>query len=408
VRGWRRRTEPAVTAVLSRLPNRPANEIDLGALLADDPVAQADLAAAVHYTPSHWLIEAELTEVDARRRAFDPTHGVARDGEPYDRAFESHLVGLCFSGGGIRSATFNLGILQGLAELDLLRRFDYLSSVSGGGYIHQWLAAWIRHVPRDKPDESDAVAGVRAVGVVTRALRPAVGTSGTVDPPQIHWLRRYSNYLTPMRGVFTADTWVGVATWFRNTVLNQVALVSAMFFLLLLPQLLALTPTTPRLPALMSAPPVLIAIVAVVPFALVIAATAFVARSLAKTPAAGRSLDEGDVQRGIVIPMLLWSVLLTMVQRLLAIAAPIIVVPVLAFASLVAAVVAFGGGAIGSYIAMHHGDWDRWHAARRGGRSGFLVLRLVRSVVGVIVVTARPESSRSSSWRPTGRRPLPG
>ena len=43
--------------------------------------------------------------------------------------------GLGFSGGGIRSATFNLGILQGLAEHDLLRRVDYLSTVSGGGYI---------------------------------------------------------------------------------------------------------------------------------------------------------------------------------------------------------------------------------------------------------------------------------
>lgn len=43
------------------------------------------------------------------------------------------LAALCFSGGGIRSATFNLGVLQGLARLGLLRRFDYLSSVSGGG-----------------------------------------------------------------------------------------------------------------------------------------------------------------------------------------------------------------------------------------------------------------------------------
>ena len=54
------------------------------------------------------------------------------------------LRGLCLSGGGIRSATFNLGILQGLAKKQLLRRFDYCSSVSGGGYIHQWFAAWVK------------------------------------------------------------------------------------------------------------------------------------------------------------------------------------------------------------------------------------------------------------------------
>ena len=40
---------------------------------------------------------------------------------------------LCFSGGGIRSATFGLGVLQGIAARKLLGQFDYLSTVSGGG-----------------------------------------------------------------------------------------------------------------------------------------------------------------------------------------------------------------------------------------------------------------------------------
>lgn len=43
--------------------------------------------------------------------------------------------GLALSGGGIRSATFNFGLLRGLAKNAVLRRFDYLSTVSGGGYI---------------------------------------------------------------------------------------------------------------------------------------------------------------------------------------------------------------------------------------------------------------------------------
>ncbi len=50
---------------------------------------------------------------------------------------------LCFSGGGIRSATYCLGVLQGLAKFGLLDKFDYLSTVSGGGYIGSWLSAWI-------------------------------------------------------------------------------------------------------------------------------------------------------------------------------------------------------------------------------------------------------------------------
>src|SRR3954454_12098922 len=53
------------------------------------------------------------------------------------------LMGLALSGGVIRSATFNLGVLQALAELELLEEFDYLSTVSGGGYIGSWLSAWV-------------------------------------------------------------------------------------------------------------------------------------------------------------------------------------------------------------------------------------------------------------------------
>jgi len=50
----------------------------------------------------------------------------------------SSAAALCFSGGGIRSATIGLGILQALAKHRLLEKFTYLSSVSGGGYIAGW------------------------------------------------------------------------------------------------------------------------------------------------------------------------------------------------------------------------------------------------------------------------------
>ena len=51
------------------------------------------------------------------------------------------LVGLAFSGGGIRSATFGLGVLQALNALGVFRHVDYVSTVSGGGYIGGWLQA---------------------------------------------------------------------------------------------------------------------------------------------------------------------------------------------------------------------------------------------------------------------------
>src|SRR4051794_20258635 len=54
----------------------------------------------------------------------------------------SAVSALCRSGGGIRSATFGLGVIQALADRGVLSDFDYVSSVSGGGYIGAWLSAW--------------------------------------------------------------------------------------------------------------------------------------------------------------------------------------------------------------------------------------------------------------------------
>jgi hypothetical protein len=45
------------------------------------------------------------------------------------------LIGLALSGGGIRSATINLGLLQALARAHILEKVAYLLTVSGAGYI---------------------------------------------------------------------------------------------------------------------------------------------------------------------------------------------------------------------------------------------------------------------------------
>ena len=63
------------------------------------------------------------------------------DRRPAGSNVDQDLVGLAFSGGGIRSATFGLGVLESLKERNLLESVDYLSTVSGGGYIGAWLSA---------------------------------------------------------------------------------------------------------------------------------------------------------------------------------------------------------------------------------------------------------------------------
>lgn len=54
------------------------------------------------------------------------------------------VIGVAFSGGGVRSATVNLGSLQGLEDSGVLKQVDYLSCVSGGGYIGGWYASHLR------------------------------------------------------------------------------------------------------------------------------------------------------------------------------------------------------------------------------------------------------------------------
>ena len=136
------------------------------------------------------------------------------------------LSALCFSGGGIRSATFNLGVLQAFAKLGLLDRFDYLSSVSGGGYIAGWLEKWL-HV-RPLATLSQILADPTRDPEVT-PLQP--------EPKPIDYLREYSNYLTPRVGLFSADTWAAAALIVRNLILNWLVLVPALAAIVAVPQL---------------------------------------------------------------------------------------------------------------------------------------------------------------------------
>ncbi|MEY2574356.1 MAG: hypothetical protein QOJ87_2569 [Verrucomicrobiota bacterium] len=148
--------------------------------------------------------------------------------DPIERAHAAQLVGLAFSGGGIRSATFNLGVLQALARLRLLRKFNYLSTVSGGGYIGSWLMAWMKR---------------RGVLDVWAQLRPERGRqAGGAEVGEIHFLRQFSNYLTPKLGWLGADMWTVIAVYIRNLTLNLIVLSSSFAVLLIFPRGLAVLP----------------------------------------------------------------------------------------------------------------------------------------------------------------------
>ena len=163
------------------------------------------------------VLNEELRQVETSRKL--------RLGQNEQRpAANRSLIGLAFSGGGIRSATFNLGILQALAHHRLLRAFDYISTVSGGGYIGGWLMGWMHH------------QGIGIQDVEERLSAQPKAPNEASDPPEVHFLRDYSNYLTPRKGVLGGDFWAFAAGYLRNTILNQIILVLGLLSLLLLPR----------------------------------------------------------------------------------------------------------------------------------------------------------------------------
>lgn len=155
--------------------------------------------------------------------ATPPTGATAPD--PEDRLVENRRAiagvasgdprqGLALSGGGIRSATFCFGLLRGLARQKVLTGFDYLSTVSGGGYIGSALGRLY---------QSD----YRAQQVQQRLDQD--------DTLLLWWLRSNGRYLTPAGA---RDLGQAGASITRNVLFSQFEVAALMLLLaasLLLP-----------------------------------------------------------------------------------------------------------------------------------------------------------------------------
>lgn len=76
------------------------------------------------------VIQKEKEHLRIRRQKLNMEHGT--EAEP-------NWFGIALSGGGIRSATINMGFLKTLNKYGILQKADYLSSVSGGGYTHAYV-----------------------------------------------------------------------------------------------------------------------------------------------------------------------------------------------------------------------------------------------------------------------------
>ncbi|PJJ48528.1 patatin-like phospholipase domain-containing protein [Hymenobacter chitinivorans] len=183
-------------------------------LLLDDSARDQVLREGECALPFEVILRCELQEVEARRHG-GPGQPLPASYDVFERARTLELCGLAFSGGGIRSATFNLGILQMLASYGWLPHVDYLSTVSGGSYLGAWFTAWVKR------------AG--ALSKVVDRLCPNIAPEPRAEEVRpIRWLRMFSNYLAPNPSIMSKDSWTLGLTWLRNTVLNQLILVLAL------------------------------------------------------------------------------------------------------------------------------------------------------------------------------------
>ena len=118
----------------------------------------------------------------------------------------SSLVGLALSGGGVRSASFCLGALQALDKAGVLKNVDYLSTVSGGGYIGTSLSA----------------AMTRSQGEF-----PFAGSPTPDEPYPVQHIRNHSNYLFP-QGII--NIFYNVAIYLRGLLANGLLVVPWLLF----------------------------------------------------------------------------------------------------------------------------------------------------------------------------------
>jgi hypothetical protein len=136
------------------------------------------------------------------------------------KALPTDTLGLALSGGGVRSAAFCLGVLQALTRGGWLPRVDFLSTVSGGGYIGAFLGRFFDLCA--KPGGLTGAVPSQTPGAAQERVARDLRDSRSAP---VSWLRRHSNYLSPS-GLGEAAT--NVAGFWRN--LMSIYLVLGLFF----------------------------------------------------------------------------------------------------------------------------------------------------------------------------------
>ena len=159
------------------------------------------------------LRELEAEAIGNRRKVLDPNDTVGVSD------WNDDVAGLALSGGGIRSSTLALGVLQSLARNRLLRKIDFLSTVSGGGYIGSFLGRFYDRLRPVSDSGISAATGTAAANYVESELI-------SPDSNVIDWLRKHGNYIAPHGN---GDGRLNFAVFIRNLLSVQLVVGMAIF-----------------------------------------------------------------------------------------------------------------------------------------------------------------------------------
>jgi hypothetical protein len=149
-------------------------------LVGQVPAAFRWSTAARHRRHWRWYVlwEQEAPPVSALNPVIDPKE---------DR------IGICCSGGGVRSASFNLGVLQELQEHGVLQKAEFLAAVSGGSYIAGAFAMVAKTWPKGAGSKANSSTQVDSDPKLVTSAHPAFYPGS----PEEQYLRNRASYLAP-------------------------------------------------------------------------------------------------------------------------------------------------------------------------------------------------------------------
>lgn len=186
---------------------KPEGRVEWGGSIAFDRLLGLPLEPAAGENAQQ-IIQRERAEIENRREAVGQVRG------------SDDLAGLAISGGGIRSATFALGVIQGLAARGMLRQVDYLSTVSGGGYVGAWLSSLLNTDSTDCGPQPD-----RAPFKTDNVTLP-----DSSDSAAIRHLRNHSRYILPA----SFSGWLGTVGQAAYGIASNMIVLSTLVFVAVL------------------------------------------------------------------------------------------------------------------------------------------------------------------------------